>query len=104
MTPASETERVVALFANDLSAYGDFLADFAGEPEEPQEYDVEVADLASFSSTSAGGGAALARYVSVLRAQSPVWAEVDVDRVDWPAVSESLERHLLRQCGLESLL
>lgn len=89
------------MFADDLSAYGDFLADFAGDPE---EYDVEVADLTSFSSTPAAGGAALARYVSLLRAQNPVWAEVDVDRVDWPTVSESLERHLLRKCGLESLL
>ena len=101
MTHVSETERVIALFAKDLSAYGDFLADFAGDP---QEYGLEAADLESFSSSSAAGGDALARYVSQLQGRHPAWAGVDVARVDWPTVSESLERHLLQQFGLEGLL
>jgi hypothetical protein len=101
VVPASETERVVALFANDLSAYGDFLGDLASDPEEPG---AEAADPASFSSTSAGAAAALARYVAALQSRHPVWAGVDVALVDWPVVSETLERHLLRQFGLAGLL
>jgi hypothetical protein len=99
-TEVSQTERVIGLFANDLSTYGDFLADFAGDPE---EYGVDPVELESFSSTPAAGGEALARYVSVLRERHPGWAGVDIGRVDWPTVSASLERHLLRLVGLDGL-
>lgn len=100
MTEASETERVIALFANDLSRYGDFLADFAGGPE---GYGDDPVEPESFSSTAAASGEALARYVSVLQQRHPGWAEVDIDRVDWPTVSAGLEQHLLRLVGLDGL-
>ena len=100
MIEASETERVIGLFANDPSMYEGFLADFGGDPD---EYGVEAAEMESFTSTSAAVGQALGAYLSDLRGHYPGLAEIDLDRVDWPTVSAAAEQQVLRRIGLVGL-
>jgi hypothetical protein len=90
------TNRVVELFAADFSVYGDFLSDFSCSAD---VFDVEVADGTVFSSSSSDNGQALRQYVCALQRRDPSWARIDADQVDWPHVSDALERRLLQLVG-----